>query len=112
MRERGHIAGVTSNNYQYLIEKFIEKEGLKFDIILGLSDSFEKGKDHFELVMKKFSLSKKELIFVGDSLKDLEKALENEINFIGICGIFDRKDFLMIDKNIITINNLRELLTL
>jgi phosphoglycolate phosphatase len=112
LRKRGDIAGVSSNNYQDLIDKFVDREGLVFDVVLGFNDGFQKGKDHFEYVMKKFSLSRSELTFVGDSLKDAEKAFANKINFIGKCGTFKRDDFLKLDSRIVTVNNIRELLDL
>lgn len=112
LRKRGDIAGVSSNNFQELIDKFVEREGLVFDVVLGFNDGFQKGKDHFEYVMKKFSLSSNDLTFVGDSLKDAEKAFANGIHFIGICGTFKREDFLKLDKRIATINSIREIIEL
>ena len=35
LRKRGDIAGVSSNNFQELIDKFVEREGLVFDVVLG-----------------------------------------------------------------------------
>lgn len=112
LRARGDVAGVSSNNYQQLIDRFVEREGLVFDIVLGFRDGFQKGKDHFEFIMNKFSLSRDELIFVGDSLKDAEKALSNKIKFIGKCCTFTREDFLKIDKSLITIENITEILSI
>lgn len=112
LRKRGDIAGVSSNNYQELIDRFVKREGLVFDVVLGFNDGFQKGRDHFEYVMNKFSLSVNELTFVGDSLKDAEKAFANKIKFIGKCGTFKKDDFLKLDRNITTINNIRELLEL
>jgi phosphoglycolate phosphatase len=112
LRERGDIAGISSNNFQELLDKFVEREGLVFDVVLGFNEGFQKGKDHFEYVMKRFTLTNKELIFVGDSLKDAEKAFENKLNFVGKCGTFKKEDFLTIKKDIVTINNIRELLNL
>jgi phosphoglycolate phosphatase len=112
LRKRGFIAGVSSNNFQVLIDKFVDREGLKFDIVLGFRDGFEKGRDHFEHVMKEFSLNRNELTFVGDSLKDAEKALTNRIHFIGLCGTFTPEDFHKMDDKIVTINNIKELLNL
>ncbi|MBN2038559.1 MAG: HAD family hydrolase [Spirochaetes bacterium] len=112
LRKRGDIAGVSSNNFQELIDKFIEREGLVFDVVLGFNNGFQKGKDHFEYVMKKFSISPDLLTFVGDSLKDAEKALANKIKFVGKCGTFKREDFLKIDGSLKTVENIRELLNL
>ncbi len=110
LRARGHVVGVASNNFQELIDEFIENEGLEFDIVLGFRDGFEKGKQHFDYVMNEFSLSRDDLTFVGDSLKDAEKAFANNINFIGLCGTFTRDDFLKVRGDIDTIETIEELL--
>ncbi len=110
LRERGSLAIVSSNNFQTLIDKFVDREGLVFDVVLGFRDDFQKGKDHFDYVRKKFSLSKDDITFTGDSLKDAEKAINYGINFLGLCGTFKQEDFLEKDPNIVTINNLREVL--
>ncbi len=110
LRGRGILVGVSSNNFQYLIEQFIKREGLQFDVVLGFKDGFEKGEHHFEYVLHHFQLKKDELTFVGDSLKDAEKAISNGIAFIGLCGTFTKEQFLDKYPNIITINSLQELL--
>jgi len=112
LRARGHIVGVCSNNFQHLIDEFVEREGLTFDVVLGFREGFEKGKDHFQYVMKKFSLSNEELTFVGDSLKDAEKAMTNNLRFVGICGTFQEEDFRRIHSDLLTIHNIKELLEL
>ena len=111
MRQRGDITAVCSNNFQELIDRFVAREGLVFDVVLGYrGKDFQKGRDHFEFIMNKFDLSVNDLVFVGDSLKDADKAFANKIKFIGKCGTFTREDFLKIDKDIITVNNLKEIL--
>ncbi len=111
LRRMGFIVGVSSNNFQYLIEQFIAREGLQFDIVLGFKNGFEKGKQHFEYVITHFSLQKEDLTFVGDSLKDAEKAISNNVQFIGLCGTFSREQFLQKYPNIVTIESLKELLS-
>jgi phosphoglycolate phosphatase-like HAD superfamily hydrolase len=112
LRAEGHIAGVASNNFQELIDKFVENEKLHFDIVLGFRKGFEKGPAHFDYVREKFNLSKEDLTFVGDSLKDAEKAFAYGIKFVGICGTFKRDDFLRYRNDIVTIESLKELLYL
>ena len=111
LRRLGFIVGVSSNNFQYLIEQFINREGLQFDVVLGFRDGFEKGKQHFEYVIQHFNLQKDDLTFVCDSLKDAEKAITNNIKFIGLCGTFTREQFLQKYPNIVTIESLKELLS-
>lgn len=112
LRRRGDIAGIASNNFQELIDKFVENEKLDFDIVLGFREGFEKGKAHFDYVKDKFGLDKEDMTFVGDSLKDAEKAYNYGISFVGICGTFKREDFLKIRSDIVTINSIKELLDL
>jgi len=110
LREEGCLAGVSSNNFQELIDQFISGSDLEFDVVLGFREGFEKGKDHFEFVMKEFNLAREELTFVGDSLKDAEKAIDNNVRFIGLCGTFSRDEFLTMGKDITTIDSIKELL--
>jgi phosphoglycolate phosphatase-like HAD superfamily hydrolase len=112
LRARGDIAGVASNNFQDLIDRFVEREGLAFDVVLGFREGFEKGKQHFDFVIERFSLERSDLTFIGDSLKDAEKAFDNNLKFIGVCGTFNRDDFLGIRSDIVTVNSLKEILAL
>lgn len=112
LRRRGFIVGVCSNNFQELIDRFVAREGLEFDVVLGFREGFEKGKAHFDYVMQRFNLSKEELVFVGDSLKDADKAKANGLRFVAICGTFTAKDFHSKDPSLTAISNIRELLSL
>jgi len=84
---------VSSNNFQELIDTFVEKRHLVFDFVLGFEDGFEKGPHHFEATMKKFSLNPSDILFVGDSLHDGERALEANIDFVGKEGTFSTAEF-------------------
>lgn len=110
LRAQGHIAGIASNNFQELIDRFVANEKLDFDIVLGFREGFEKGPMHFNFVREKFCLEKEDLTFVGDSLKDAEKAFSYGIRFVGICGTFKRSDFLKVRSDIVTIQSIKELL--
>ncbi|HPS87792.1 MAG TPA: HAD hydrolase-like protein [Spirochaetota bacterium] len=110
LRAQGNIAGIASNNFQELIDRFVANEKLDFDIVLGFRTGFEKGPMHFDYVREKFNLEKEDLTFVGDSLKDAEKAFAYGIKFVGICGTFRRSDFLKYRNDIVTIESIKELL--
>lgn len=112
LRARGDLAAITSNNFQYLIDEFVSREGLVFDEILGFRENFTKGKQHFNYIIEKYDLVRTNVTFVGDSLKDAEKAIEAKVGFVGICGTFESEDFLKAYDNISTINNIKELLDL
>ncbi len=112
LRKNSFIAGVSSGNFPHLINRFIEKEKLDFDIVMGFDKEkgFEKGKPHFDFVLDKFNLKKENLLFVGDSLKDFDKAFDYGVDFIGVCGLFSREEFQTKDPNVKTVNNLKEIL--
>ena len=44
LRSRGMITGVSSNNFQELIDSFVEREALNFDVVLGFRQGFEREK--------------------------------------------------------------------
>ncbi len=93
LKEKGYVIGVSSGNFTHLIEEFMKKEEVKFDLIMGFEKNFEKGKDHFEHNLNKTSIKKEDLIFVGDSIKDGERANDFGVKFIGREGIFKKERF-------------------
>jgi phosphoglycolate phosphatase-like HAD superfamily hydrolase len=114
LRQRGDLAGVSSGNFPDLINQFVEKEKLEFDIVMGFEaeKGFEKGKPHFDFFLEKFGLDKKDLTFVGDSLKDSDKAFEYGIDFIGVCGLFTHEQFEARHANPKTVQNIKEILSI
>ena len=59
--------------------------------------------------MKKFNLLAEEMVYVGDSLKDCERAQGSEIVFIAKLGMFSVEQFNEISKSKIVIKDLLEL---
>jgi phosphoglycolate phosphatase-like HAD superfamily hydrolase len=110
LREMGYLVAISSSTTQPIIEKYCNKNGLVVDQIVGYKIGFEKGKDHFDFLRKEFNLSAEELVYVGDSLKDCERAQNNDIVFIGKIGMFSREDFNKISKSKIVITDLEELI--
>jgi phosphoglycolate phosphatase-like HAD superfamily hydrolase len=111
LRILGHVVGVSSGNDPELINRYIERERMEFDIVMGYDHAagFEKGKPHFDFFMQKFGLEKKDLTFVGDSLKDADKGYENNIQFIGIRGLFSHEDFAREHPDVITVGNVGDI---
>ena len=109
LNERGVKTVVSSNNFQDLVDELVEKLELKFDLVLGWRENFSKGRDHFEFARNKFSCGKGEMTFVGDSLKDADRAKEYGIDFIGKTGTFTRHDFECYSGGIKVIDSLVEL---
>lgn len=93
LHDRGYLVVVSSNNLQELVDRFVQRDGVRFHMVLGARKDFFKGRDHFDHVRRTFGITEDEMVFVGDSLKDAEKALTNHVRFVGKLGTFDRHDF-------------------
>ena len=109
LKNMGFIVAISSSTTQPTIEEYCRKKGLFVDQILGFREGFEKGKDHFDFLMKKFHLTTKEILYVGDSLKDCERAQAANILFIGKIGLFTKEDFDRISQSKLVITKLSEL---
>ena len=108
-RENKYLVAISSSTTQPIIEKYCQQRGLEVDQIVGYRPGFEKGKDHFNFLMEKFELINDEMIYVGDSLKDCERAQGSEIIFIGRFGMFTQEDFDKISKSKLYISELADL---
>lgn len=93
LKKRGYFLSISSNNHHSLVYKRLGDKAKNFDCIVGFEPQFMKGKDHFDFICRKRGVSFKEMVFVGDSLKDGHLAFENGIHFIAKTGVFTAEDF-------------------
>lgn len=93
LRNKKYRIVISSNSEQDLVTRLVEKLDLKPDLAFGFQPPMEKGRPHFQKMMQRFQVSESDLVFVGDSLKDGDRAQENGIDFIGKTGTFLREDF-------------------
>ena len=108
-RKQNIKVAISSSTTQPIIEKYCKMKGLEVDAILGYRPGFEKGKDHFDYLMETFSLTSKDIIYVGDSLKDCERAQNSDILFIGRIGMFSKEQFDKLSQSQLYINELADL---
>jgi phosphoglycolate phosphatase-like HAD superfamily hydrolase len=111
MRAKGFLIGVSSGNFPDLIDEYVKREGVVFDIVMGYEHErgFEKGAPHFDYFLKEFSLFKSDLTFVGDSLKDADKGYDYGVQFVGMTGLFSAADFRNRHADCITCDSIMEL---
>ncbi len=109
LRANNYKVAISSSTTQPIIEKYCKLNGLEVDGILGYRKGFEKGKDHFNFLMREFDLSSTEIVYIGDSLKDCERAQNSDILFIGRIGMFSREQFDVLSKSHLYIKELVEL---
>jgi len=93
-KERDIKVVVASNNHQELVDEFVSRSGIEFDLVLGYrKPSFVKGEEHFSYIEKSLGVARKDMVFVGDSLHDAETAKQTGIQFVGKTGTFTKQDF-------------------
>ncbi|MFH0800559.1 MAG: HAD hydrolase-like protein [Pseudomonadota bacterium] len=109
LKGRGIRMAISSNNFQELVERYVNNAGLEFDMVMGFKENFEKGEDHFAAVERKFCVDRSSIAFVGDSIKDGERARDSGITFIGKEGTFTRHQFIEKFGDVKVIANLSEL---
>lgn len=100
---------ISSNSEQDLVEKLVKQLKIPCDLALGFKDHFAKGLPHFLYILEHWGRKFQELIFVGDSIKDGERAFESGIDFIAKEGIFTREQFQKRFPGVKVISQLAEL---
>ncbi|MHA1975428.1 MAG: HAD family hydrolase [Candidatus Hodarchaeales archaeon] len=111
LKKRNYLLGISSGTIESIITTYLRK--ISFDIvddIMGFRPGFEKGKDHFNHILKKYPIHNSQILFIGDSLHDAKRARDNQISFIGRIGMFKSIDFEKIIPECPTIHKLSELL--
>lgn len=93
LRERGIASVVSSNNYGAVVNGFLAKQDVTFDLVLGYQDNFGKGEEHFAFAAQRLQVPRSALLFVGDSVKDAEIAMESRVAFVAMLGTNDRRVF-------------------
>lgn len=113
LKQQGYKLGISSGTIESIIIKYLVKQGLDMtDDVLGYRPGFEKGKDHFNFVMRKYNITNSNIVFIGDSLNDAKRAKMNGIFFIGRIGMFQPEDFKQILPESGVVSILTEILPL
>ncbi|MHA1247740.1 MAG: HAD family hydrolase [Candidatus Thorarchaeota archaeon] len=107
LREKHIYIFVSSSTFQTTIEEYFDRRNLRplFRDILGYRPGFEKGVDHFLYVRDRHGIPLDEVVFVGDSLKDFERA-KGYCRFIAMEGMFSEEDFRRVGHKGIVIREL------
>lgn len=109
IRSLGVSLAITSNNFQELIDRFILDDSYLFDLVLGFGENMSKGPAQFTKVIDNFGVDRRHILFVGDSLSDVRKALAFGIDFVAISGTLKSESFKALFPAVPVISNLTEL---
>ena len=111
LKKRGYNLGISSGTIEEIISEYLRRIKLDLvDDVLGWKPGFEKGKNHFDYVIKKYKIKNSNIVFIGDSLWDAKRAKNNQIDFIGKIGMFYQNDFEQIIPDVKVIKILSETL--
>jgi phosphoglycolate phosphatase-like HAD superfamily hydrolase len=95
IRALGVRIAVSSNNGTTNVETFARNSDFPFDLVLGFGAGLAKGRPHLDAASKRFGVSRKEVLFVGDSLHDGEIAEREGIPFVGVATTFSPERFTL-----------------
>lgn len=111
LNQRGFDVFVSSSTFQPTIEEYFKRKGILnlFKEIVGYRPGFEKGADHFNHISSTYDIHFDDMVFVGDSLKDYERA-KDFCKFVGVAGLFNSRDFYNVGHRGYLIERLSELL--
>jgi len=109
LRAEGVKVAVSSNNFQDLVDQFVEHKNISFDEVLGYRDNFAKGEDHFRYIEKTHGIDRRDITFVGDSLKDGERAAQSGVQFVAREGTFTKQEIKREFPNSEVVSSLEEL---
>ena len=98
LKNRGYTMGIVSTKYRYRIEDILDRAGLLryFDNIVGGEDvdRHKPAPDSLLLAMENLSVSRQEVIYVGDSITDAKTAEAAEVEFVAVLsGTTTPKEF-------------------
>jgi len=109
---RGITPILSSNNTQENVTAYVEKFDMPFKETLGFKKGFAKGRDHVERVKELYNIDETDMLFIGDSLADGQKAHALNIRFVGRTGTNSHEAFVKKFPGIQTIQSLSDLLKL
>jgi len=92
--KKSYKLAIITSNYRIAVEKFFKDHGIKeFDLILS-SDINRRKENKIKMLLDKFSLDRKEVIFVGDTVSDIKACKSAGIKIIAATWGYHSKNML------------------
>lgn len=110
MRSLGVLVVVSSNNGTENVEAFAATNPeFEFDLLLGFGAGQHKGAPHLDTVSRTFGFTRKQMLFIGDSLHDGELAEREEVPFVALATTFATERFALRFPGVSVLNRFGEL---
>jgi len=110
LKKKGFKIGILSSNSKENIKKFLKANDLLiFEFIYSESNIFGKG-NALKSLLKKLKLNSKEVVYIGDEVRDIEACKKNGVKIISVTWGFNKKEVLLKNKPDYLINKPEEIL--
>jgi phosphoglycolate phosphatase len=96
LHEAGLRLALVSQKLRHLIEEVLDREGMKFEVVLGGQDvpDFKPHPGGLLLAMERLGVEADDAIYVGDTTIDAEAAANAGLRFVGVLtGVTTRQEF-------------------
>ena len=98
LKKKGFKIGILSSNSKENIKKFLKANDLLiFEFIYSESNIFGKG-NALKSLLKKLKLNSKEVVYIGDEVRDIEACKKNGVKIISVTWGFNKKGILKKNK--------------
>jgi len=109
LKKRGLILGIISTNSEENISKFLNKNKIDvFDYVVGKGSLFGKTKV-IKNILKKRKLDKKEILYVGDEVRDIEACRKISIKIAAVTWGFSDEKLLAKNEPDFLVKNVKKI---
>jgi phosphoglycolate phosphatase len=101
LHHSGIRLALVSQKLRHLIEDVLEREGMKFEVVLGGQDvpDFKPDPSGLLLAMERLGVGADDALYVGDTTIDAEAAANADLRFVGVLtGVTTREEFEPYDR--------------
>src|SRR3989344_6554432 len=110
LKKKGFKIGILSSNSKENIKKFLKANDLLiFEFIYSESNIFGKG-NALKSLLKKLKLNSKEVVYIGDEVRDIDACKKNGVKIISVTWGFNKKEILQKNKPDYLVDKLQEIL--
>lgn len=95
LKSKGYIVGILTSNSKENVEQFLKShELIHFDFIYSETNLFGKSRA-LKNLLSKYKLKPKEMIYVGDEVRDIEACKQIPVDIISVTYGFNKKETLL-----------------
>lgn len=95
LKKKNIIIGIVTSNSKKTVEIFLKQNNFPdFEFVESEENIFKKAK-HLKTVIKKHKFNKKDVVYVGDEVRDIEASKDSGIDVIAVTWGYNKKDILV-----------------